>query len=795
MPASSSNTNQNNSMCSWDFSSSSDNPQQQNLGNRNNISDSASGGGGGSAAAAGDNFMMDFANEYFVQRGQNSGQGSTVGVSRGAPSLPLQQQQAQGASRYDYSQFQQQKAASAGPVILSAGGYAVDPRTGCTVQQDPSSSSSCLPSSLQQLHPLLQPPATGMLSPLPAVASSLLSDSSINNISSTIQQMQQLLQQLLARQQQMQQQQQQQAQLEQGQQQRQHPLLQPSYLDTTAASVLAARGTGNEYQQQGQNSANMLSLQMMMAEPPGVNPLGVGLGNLSTMASVQHQGATSGQSTSFGSSNNSINMNSANGSIGADAANTSTLLDTMVYNQVNNGGKVVPLFGQEASFLSSISPTPLPNASSLLRSSSSSPPSATATGSQSAGRSHGQNGNPVAAVGSQAQQNPLFPFTSSIGASNAFANVSMYGSSTPTTITTTTTNSSSVRSTSSDDGNSMGGQAGTGQLTYGSSSNGLPSHRDSVTAGSQPRAFPGTSHPLLLPLSSSLPMGYALSSNTTANVPSQAAATPREDSGNGNVGNEGDSGGSPNDDYGDFDNESAASASEADSSRRRRRTDSNNNNHMSWMDRYRQLLHFKREFGHCRVPNRYRANIQLAKWVKRQRYQYKLKQQGKHTPLTPEREQMLDDIDFIWNSYDTSWDVRYTQLIDYNRRHGHCKVPSNYPENQPLANWAKCQRRQFQLFCSNYNKNGGTASSLADGAAPFLAAVSSSGNVMDDPSSGLNDESTTCSGATGCNNNKSTLTVDRIMKLARIGFVFSNRTNGNAQDILSSVTQMSSSST
>lgn len=49
-----------------------------------------------------------------------------------------------------------------------------------------------------------------------------------------------------------------------------------------------------------------------------------------------------------------------------------------------------------------------------------------------------------------------------------------------------------------------------------------------------------------------------------------------------------------------------------------------------WSIRYRQLLEFHDEHGHAAVPHSYPKNQQLARWVKRQRRQYKLRKRGGH---------------------------------------------------------------------------------------------------------------------------------------------------------------------
>lgn len=103
-------------------------------------------------------------------------------------------------------------------------------------------------------------------------------------------------------------------------------------------------------------------------------------------------------------------------------------------------------------------------------------------------------------------------------------------------------------------------------------------------------------------------------------------------------------------------------------------------------------------FGHCHVPHYYEQNAPLAQWVKRQRYQYKLKVDGKRSTLSDERIRLLNKIGFIWNSHDAVWEERWNELAIYKRVHGDCIVPSNYEKNPQLAVWVKRQRRQYKFY-------------------------------------------------------------------------------------------------
>lgn len=117
-----------------------------------------------------------------------------------------------------------------------------------------------------------------------------------------------------------------------------------------------------------------------------------------------------------------------------------------------------------------------------------------------------------------------------------------------------------------------------------------------------------------------------------------------------------------------------------------------------WQERFDELIEFQKEQGHCLVPHTYPSNAALARWVKRQRYQYKLLQEGKQSSMTQDRIKILQDIGFVWDSHEAAWQERLSELLEFKTEYGNCLVPSNCPERPQLATWVKCQRRQYKLY-------------------------------------------------------------------------------------------------
>ncbi|CAJ1959532.1 unnamed protein product [Cylindrotheca closterium] len=122
---------------------------------------------------------------------------------------------------------------------------------------------------------------------------------------------------------------------------------------------------------------------------------------------------------------------------------------------------------------------------------------------------------------------------------------------------------------------------------------------------------------------------------------------------------------------------------------------------VQWDQQYQELLKFQERHGHCIVPHTYDPNPSLARWAKRQRYQYVQKLEHKKSGMSNARQRKLDAVGFVWDLQMTAWRQHFNDLVDYKQKHGDCNVPSRYTENPPLGMWAKCQRRQYRLYCSN----------------------------------------------------------------------------------------------
>lgn len=126
-----------------------------------------------------------------------------------------------------------------------------------------------------------------------------------------------------------------------------------------------------------------------------------------------------------------------------------------------------------------------------------------------------------------------------------------------------------------------------------------------------------------------------------------------------------------------------------------------------WEDRYKDLLNFRTQHGHCNVPT---AKSSLGKWVNEQRVLYQRERdflEGKRTDLaankrkrgkfvpriTAEKREKLESIGFKWRIKDrTKWEDRFDELVAFRNAHGHTFVPQHYAENKPLGKWVTKMR-------------------------------------------------------------------------------------------------------
>ena len=117
---------------------------------------------------------------------------------------------------------------------------------------------------------------------------------------------------------------------------------------------------------------------------------------------------------------------------------------------------------------------------------------------------------------------------------------------------------------------------------------------------------------------------------------------------------------------------------------------------IKWEDRIKQLARYKEIHGHLRIP---KSNRELGVFVNRTRYEYTKLKGGKPSSLSEERIEQLESMDFVFKAgkkpivvAKKTWDERFKELQEYQKENGHCLVP----QNAGLGEWVHSQRRHYK---------------------------------------------------------------------------------------------------
>jgi len=110
----------------------------------------------------------------------------------------------------------------------------------------------------------------------------------------------------------------------------------------------------------------------------------------------------------------------------------------------------------------------------------------------------------------------------------------------------------------------------------------------------------------------------------------------------------------------------------------------------NWEEMFAALLNYKQTHDDCSVPNEWEENPDLGQWGQRQRNVYK------KDKLSPERIKRLEDIGFVWDRLDSTWEEMFVTLAAYKQGQGDCNVPAEWKENPKLGQWCNVQRRTYR---------------------------------------------------------------------------------------------------
>ena len=112
----------------------------------------------------------------------------------------------------------------------------------------------------------------------------------------------------------------------------------------------------------------------------------------------------------------------------------------------------------------------------------------------------------------------------------------------------------------------------------------------------------------------------------------------------------------------------------------------------NWRTNYLALLEYRKRFGNCRVPQNWKENEKLARWISSQRADYA------RGDIDRERTALLEKIGFEWTVGLATWDERFAELCTYKEQSGNTLVPVKWPKRDfpsatfPAYVWANARR-------------------------------------------------------------------------------------------------------
>jgi hypothetical protein len=121
-------------------------------------------------------------------------------------------------------------------------------------------------------------------------------------------------------------------------------------------------------------------------------------------------------------------------------------------------------------------------------------------------------------------------------------------------------------------------------------------------------------------------------------------------------------------------------------------------NQAIWDKRLKELADYKKKFGTVNVPGSTDTTKDyeygdLATFLTRIR--------RRQSRVNAEQRAQLDALNFTWTGsdfekFDQRWEEKFQRLVEYQKIHGHCRVPSYWPKDQKLANWVRAQHVRHQ---------------------------------------------------------------------------------------------------
>ena len=112
----------------------------------------------------------------------------------------------------------------------------------------------------------------------------------------------------------------------------------------------------------------------------------------------------------------------------------------------------------------------------------------------------------------------------------------------------------------------------------------------------------------------------------------------------------------------------------------------------AWEEGLQALKKFQSRVGHCLVNRAHKEDgFALGGWVSRQR--------NAKSNLSKTQIDMLNDLQFVWNVKEATWEEGYAALSNFKNQHNHCDVPQTFKVNNfSLGSWvSRLRQSQSQL--------------------------------------------------------------------------------------------------
>ena len=95
----------------------------------------------------------------------------------------------------------------------------------------------------------------------------------------------------------------------------------------------------------------------------------------------------------------------------------------------------------------------------------------------------------------------------------------------------------------------------------------------------------------------------------------------------------------------------------------------------AWEENFRRLAEFRKNNGHCNVPQ----GDPFGAWLHKQRQDYK---KGRLSQAKIDR---LNALDISWDPHNNTWEENFQQLLEFHKENGHCNVSGSCRNIQNLA--------------------------------------------------------------------------------------------------------------